>query len=356
MTTYRVGILGATGLVGQRLIDLLAGHPSFRVTVLAASDRSAGKSYGEAASWQLERVPPAEILTTTVQPCEVDQLTDCDLVLSALDAEVARAIEPGLAAAGLPVISNSSAFRQHEEVPLLVPEVNASHLSMIEAPRARNGGGFIVTNPNCSTTGLVLALAPLHRTFGVESVVVTTMQAVSGAGLSGPSALQMLDNVIPLIPGEEEKMEQELDKILGEVDGARLRRAPVTVSAHCNRVGTIDGHLETVSVKLRSAVGLAEVRDVLDAFRPDDEITALPSSTDRPIHVTDQADRPQPRLDRDRGRGMAVVVGRLRPCPVLDFRFVVLSHNTIRGAAGGTLLNAELLAARGLLGQREHRA
>jgi aspartate-semialdehyde dehydrogenase len=238
-------------------------------------------------------------------------------------------------------------------VPLIVPEVNATHLSLIDEPRRRNGGGFIVTNPNCSTTGLVVALAPLHRAFGLRSVVVSTMQAASGAGLAGPSALQLLANVLPYIPGEEEKIEQEVGKIFGRVEGAEVARQSIAVSAHCHRVPTVDGHLEAVSVELEREADLPAVRAAMDGFRGELEPGSLPSATHRPLVVRDEPDRPQPRLDCDAGNGMTVVVGRLRPCPVLDFRFVVLSHNTIRGAAGGTLLNAELLAAHDLLPGRE---
>jgi aspartate-semialdehyde dehydrogenase len=349
MRTYQVGILGATGLVGQRLIELLTDHPWFRIRVLAASDRSAGKPYAEAASWQLAGRPATAIGRMVVRPCRVEELGSCDLVFSALDTAVAQQLEPRVAEAGLPVISNSSAFRQHAEVPLIVPEVNATHLSLIEDARRRNDGGFIVTNPNCSTTGLVVALAPLHRAFGLRNVVVSTMQAVSGAGLAGPSALQLLANVVPYIPGEEEKMEQEVGKILGRVDGVAVARQSIAVSAHCHRVPTIDGHLEAVSVGFERRTDLAAVRSAMDEFRGELEPGVLPSATHRPLVVRDEPDRPQPRLDCDAGNGMTVVVGRLRPCPVLDFRFVVLSHNTIRGAAGGALLNAELLAARDLL-------
>jgi len=353
MRTYNVGILGATGLVGQRLIDLLERHPWFRIGVLAASERSSGKTYGEAVRWRLPGAPSPEIGRVVVATCDAKALTNCDLVLSALDATIARKVEARLAEAGVPVVSNSSAFRQHDEVPLIVPEVNAEHLSLADGPRARNDGGFIVTNPNCSATGLVVALAPLHRAFGVESVVVSTMQAVSGAGLGGPSALEMVDNVIPWIPGEEEKMEPEIRKILGRVEAGRPAPEPLRVSAHCHRVPTIDGHLEAVSVKLGQRVGLPAIREAMERFGADDEIAALPTSTPRPLVVRDEPDRPQPRLDRDAGRGMTVVVGRLRPCEVLDVKFVVLSHNTLRGAAGGTLLNAELLASRGLLARQE---
>jgi aspartate-semialdehyde dehydrogenase len=351
MQPFRVAILGATGLVGQRLVERLANHPWFRVTGLAASDRSAGRSYADAVIWRLSDGPPAHISRLALRRCAVPELEDCDVALSALDAAVAREVEPRFAEAGIPVVSNSSAFRQDDAVPLLVPEVNPAHLGLLDRPR-REGAGFIVTNPNCSTTGLALALAPLHRAFGVRRVVVSTLQAVSGAGVDGPRALDLVDNVIPHIPGEEEKIERELGKILGAFDGARVARADLAVSAHCHRVPTLDGHLEAVSVGLDRKADLDELREALRSFRSEVEADGLPSACAAPIVVRDEVDRPQPRLDRDSGGGMSVVVGRLRPCNVLDYRLLVLSHNTVRGAAGGTLLNAELLAARGMLPRR----
>jgi aspartate-semialdehyde dehydrogenase len=352
MKPYDVGILGATGLVGQRLIERLRHHPWFRVTALAASDRSAGHSYAEAVSWRLPTPLPEELAEQTVRACRVDDLEDCDLVLSALDAPVARELEPRFAEAGFAVISNSSAFRQHDDVPLVVPEVNASHLTMLDEVANRNDGGFIVTNPNCSTTGLVVAMAPLHRRFGIERLVVSTLQAVSGAGIEGPRALEMLDNVVPYIPGEEEKIEQEMGKILGAIEGTRLTRAPLAVSAHCHRVATTDGHLEAVSVGLSREADADEIVTALETFRGEIDGERLPSAITPPIVVRREPDRPQPKLDRDAGDGMTVVVGRVRPCPVLDFKIEVLSHNTVRGAAGGTLLNAELLASRGRITRR----
>jgi len=352
MRPYRVGIVGATGLVGQRLIERLEEHPWFRVAVLAASERSAGRRFDEAVSWRLPGELPANVSALTVRTCRVEEMQDCDLVLSALDAPVAAELEPLLARAGIPVISNSSAFRQDEVVPLVVPEVNASHLALLDDVQERNGGGFIVTNPNCSTTGLALAMAPLHRQFGVERVVVSTMQAVSGAGIEGPRALEMLDNVVPFIPGEEEKIEQEMAKILGSIEGCRLERAKLAVSAHCHRVPTTDGHLEAVSVGLASAARTEDVIAALEEYIGEIEGLDLPSACAPAIRVRREPDRPQPKLDRDSGGGMTVVVGRVRPCPVLDFKIEVLSHNTVRGAAGGTLLNAELLVARGRIARR----
>jgi aspartate-semialdehyde dehydrogenase len=337
---YKVGILGATGLVGQRLVERLAGHPWFVLQAVAASDRSAGLPYGEAARWALGADVPDPVAGLTVRRCLPQEMTDCDVVLSGLDATVAAEVEPAFARAGFPVISNSSAFRLEPDVPLVVPEINPSHLRLIEAQQRRTGAGFVVTNPNCCVTGLALALAPLHGAFGVRRAVVTTMQAVSGAGLAGPRGMDLLDNVLPYIPGEEDKIERELAKILD---------CELAVSAHCNRVGTLDGHLETVSVELARPASPQAAAEVLRAFQGSPQGRGLPSSPDRVLIVRDEPDRPQPRLDRGAGGGMAVTVGRLRPCPVFTLRFVVLSHNTVRGAAGGALLNAEMIAAAGWL-------
>lgn len=355
MTPYKVGILGATGMVGQRLVQRVSGHPWFEIEALTASDRSAGRPYGEATRWSLSADPPPAVAAQTVLPSRVDVLGGCDLVLSGLDADVAREIEVECARAGLAVVSNSGAHRQGSDVPLLVPEVNAAHLALLDLQHGRIGPGFIVTNPNCSVTGLALALAPLHRAFGVRRAVVATLQAVSGAGLDGPRALAIVDNVIPFIAGEEEKIERELGKILGGAGPGGAMPAPIAVSAHCHRVATIDGHLEAVSVELARAASPEEAAAVLGAFEGDVQDLALPSAPPFPIVVRREPDRPQPRLDREAGGGMAVVVGRIRSCPVLSLRLVVLSHNTVRGAAGGTLLNAELLAARGLLPRRASR-
>ncbi|MDX1388380.1 MAG: aspartate-semialdehyde dehydrogenase [Acidobacteriota bacterium] len=350
---FRAGVLGATGIVGQRLVLRLHDHPWFDLTAVAASDRSAGRPYQEAARWSLAEECPG--VNPSVRRCLPDEHGDCDVVFSALDASTAREIEPRFAQAGLAVVSNSSAHRQDPDVPLLIPEVNAAHLGLLEVQRGRTGAGYIVTNPNCSAIGLVLALAPLDRAFGVRRVVVTTMQALSGAGVDGPRGLEMVDNVLPWIPGEEEKLPQETQKILGEFRGDRIEPAVARVSPHCHRVGTIDGHLEAVSVELDREVDPAEAADAMKRFRGDTEGLDLPSSPAAPIVVRSENDRPQPRLDRDAGGGMSVVVGRLRPCPVLTLRFDLLVHNAERGAAGAAVLNAELLAARGLLPRRDGR-
>jgi aspartate-semialdehyde dehydrogenase len=355
MEPYRVGILGATGLVGQRLVQRTAAHPWFRVEALAASERSAGRSYREATRWRLSQDPPPGAAGLHVRRCEPGDLRDCDVVLSALDTAVARELEPRFAAAGFAVISNSSAFRQSPEVPLLIPEINGAHLGLLAIQQERNDGGFVVTNPNCSATGLALALAPLHRAFGLRRIVVATLQAISGAGAEGPRALELLDNVLPYIPGEEEKMEPELRKILGRLDGRAIRPAEVDVSAHCHRVPTLDGHLEAVSVELEKNVAPEEAETVLREWRGELGGMKLPSAPSRPILVRTEPDRPQPLLDRNAGGGMSIVVGRVRACPVLGLKLVLLSHNTVRGAAGGTLLNAELLAARELIPRRSAR-
>ena len=276
---------------------------------------------------------------------------DCDLVFSSLPGDIARQTEEAFAQAGYPVISNSSAFRMDTDVPLLIPEVNHEHLALLDAQRARYAsGGFIVTNPNCSTIMLALALAPLHKRFGVKAVVATTMQALSGAGYPGVASLDIIDNVLPFIAGEEEKMEQETTKILGQLNGGRIDAAPIAVSAQCHRVNVSDGHFAAVRVDLEHPAGLSEVRQALASFTSLPQDKRLHSAPERPIIVRDEPDRPQPRLDRDAGSGMSITVGRLMPDNVFDYRFVVLSHNTIRGAAGAAILNAELLVAKGKLG------
>jgi len=352
MEQYKVGILGATGLVGQRLVERIVGHPWFNLAAVAASERSVGRPYAKACGWALSQDPPAAAAGMTVRSCRPEELEDCDLVLSALDAEVAREVEPRFAGAGFAVVSNSSAFRNRPEVPLLIPEVNGHHADLLAVAGGRGPAGYIVTNPNCSVTGLAMALAPLHLTFGVRRAVVATMQAVSGAGSEGPRAIELVDNIVPYVAGEEEKFEPELCKILGEPGEGRVTPATIRISAHCHRVPTLDGHLEAVSLELEREPGAGEALEALEGFRGRVADLALPSAPERPIQVRREADRPQPRLDRDAGGGMIVVVGRVRPCSALGLKLVLLSHNTVRGAAGGTLLNAELLAAKGLLPRR----
>ena len=342
-----VAILGATGSVGQRFIQLLANHPWFRVHEVVASDRSAGKNYGTAADWRLESLVPDDVAKLTVKNLGAD--LESRLLFSGLDSSVAGEAEDDYANRGCAVISNSRNHRMDSDVPLLIPEVNAEHLGAIEVQRKRRAG-YIVTNPNCSVVGLAMALAPLERAFGLEAVQVTTMQAISGAGYSGVASYAILDNVIPYIGGgEEEKIETEPRKILGAWKDDHFAEAPMTISAQVNRVPTIDGHLMTVSAKLRNAAEIREVREAIENFAGEPQKLGLPTAPKHPIHFLDATDRPQPRLDRDRESGMAVSVGRLRHCPILDIRFVALVHNTIRGAAGAAILNAELLKAKGLL-------
>jgi aspartate-semialdehyde dehydrogenase len=346
---FRVGILGATGVVGQRFIQLLESHPQFEVTALAASDRSQGKAYAEACVWRLPGEMPESVKRIVVRlPAPP---LDCDFVFSSLPGDVARDAEEDFARAGYPVISNSSPHRMGADVPLLIPEVNPEHVALIDVQRANRGHerGFIVTNPNCSAIVIVMALAPLHAKFGVTSCVVTTMQALSGAGYPGVASLDATDNVIPFIGGEEEKIEAETLKLLGRMGDGTIDDAKMLVSAQCNRVNVTDGHMASIRVKLSQKVSLDQVRDALASFTSAPQQLKLNSAPAKPIIVRDEVDRPQPRLDRDAGKGMSVSVGRIAPDRVLDYRFIALGHNTIRGAAGAAILNAELLVARGYL-------
>jgi len=349
---WRAGVLGATGLVGQRLVKLLADHPWFELAEVAASERSSGKCYADAVRWHLDAPIPASARGLTVKG--LDPNLACDFVFSALDSSVAGPTEEDFARAGYPVVSNSKNHRMDPDVPLLIPEVNASHLDAIPWQQKNRGydGGFIVTNPNCSTAGLVLVLRPLADAFGLEKIFVVTLQAVSGAGYPGVATMDIYGNVVPFIDGEEEKMESEPQKLLGKWDGARFIDAGLGLSAHCNRVPVLDGHLECVSVGLKKIASLNEVREVLKNFEVDAELASLPSAVRHPVVVLDEPDRPQPRRDVNTGNGMAAVVGRVRECPLLDVKLTLLSHNLVRGAAGGALLNAELLAARGFLKHR----
>jgi aspartate-semialdehyde dehydrogenase len=335
--------------VGQRFVELLEGHPQFEVTALAASDRSQGKPYREACAWRLPGEMPARVSALVVSAPQPP--LDCDLIFSSLPGEMARATEDAFARAGYPVISNSSAFRMDEDVPLVIPEINHEHLALVETQRRTRGyeRGYIVTNPNCSTIMIALALAPLHARFGVRSCVVTTMQALSGAGYPGVASLDVADNLLPYIGGEEEKIESETLKILGRLTEAGVADAKVQVSAQCHRVNVSEGHFGALRVKLARAAGLEEFKDALASFIALPQELGLHSAPARPVVVRDERDRPQPRLDRDAGRGMSISVGRIRPDAVMDYRFVALSHNTVRGAAGAAILNAELLVATGRL-------
>ncbi len=357
MERRSVGILGATGTVGQRFVQLLASHPWFEITWLAASDRSAGKPYGEACRWKLDTPMPKRIAEMVVQANtpEGSNTEVPRIVFAALDADIARDLEPKFAAAGCAVISNSSAFRMAHDIPLVIPEVNPTHLELLEEQGWRKeSGGYMVANGNCSAIGLVLALKPLEDRFGIESLFVSTMQAVSGAGYPGVPSLDVLGNVIPFIKNEEEKMQEEVGKMLGSLQGNSVKPLPAKVSAHCNRVAVEDGHTECVSIKLKKPATYSEIVAAWERFQPFGPTglqygVQLPSAPLHPVEYDSGADRPQPRLDRMRGQGMATTVGRLRPCSLLDWKFTLVTHNTLRGAAGAAVLNAELLAVLGKL-------
>ncbi len=341
----RVGILGATGTVGQRFVQLLENHPQFEVTALAASDRSIGKPFAEACAWKLAGAMPDYVKNIVVVP--IAPPLDCDFVFSSLPTSVARETEAAFARAGFPVISNSSAYRMDEDVPLLIAEINHRHTDLIEIQKRRRGfgQGFIVTNPNCAIMCFAPPLAALDRKFGVESVFVTTLQAISGAGYPGVSAFDITENVLPYIAGEEPKVETEAQKILGNFNGETIDKADFTVSAQCFRVNVIDGHTASVRVKLRQSSTLEGVMEAIKSF----PTLNLHSSPKNFMDICDEPSRPQPRLDRDNGDGMTITVGRLFPDNIFDYRFVALSHNTVRGAAGSAVLNAELLIDKGLL-------
>ncbi len=345
----RAGILGATGTVGQRFVESLAGHPWFELTALTASEASAGRKYSDACRWLLSSDIPAGVADMVVR--ETVPTIDCDVVFSALPGDQAGSVEEAFAAAGYGVFSNASAHRRDPDVPLLIPEVNPDHLALVAAQQARRGWkrGFIVTNPNCSAVMLTMALAPLHATFGLRSVLVSTMQGLSGAGYPGVPSLDALDNVIPFIGGEEEKLSFEPRKMLGKLNEGEVKLAGFAISAHCNRVPAREGHLETVSIALARPGTPQEIISTWRDWRPLPQQLGLPTAPQPAIVVRPEPDRPQTRLDRDAGRGMAVSVGRVRSCDVLDIKFIILGHNTIRGAAGASVLNAELMLAQGML-------
>ncbi len=342
-----VGVLGATGTVGQQFVRLLDRHPWFKATWLAASDRSEGKRYADAASWKLSTAMPEEAAERTVQAPKPG--TGPKLVFSALDASVAGDLERAFAEAGHIVVSNARNFRMDPLVPLLVPEINADHLQLVAQQQAAYGWkGGIVTNPNCSTVFLAMALAPL-RALGLTTSNVVTLQATSGAGYPGVPSLDILGNVVPFIGGEEDKLETEPQKILGTLAASGVTLHPLRISAHTTRVPVIDGHTEMISVDFADEVAAADIRAAFEAFRGEPQERDLPSAPRRPLVYLEAENRPQPRLDVERDNGMAVFLGRLRPCPVLQHKFVALGHNTVRGAAGAALLNAELMQAQGLL-------
>jgi aspartate-semialdehyde dehydrogenase len=342
-----VGILGATGMVGQRFIQLLENHPWFEVAWMAASERSAGQSYATAAKWKLGTAIPERVAAMKVS--DADPKGAPKLIFAALDAETAKELEPRFAAAGHAVITNSSALRMNDDVPLIIPEVNADHLPLLKKQSWQKAGGFVVTNPNCSAIGLVMALAPLAEKFGIEKVFVVTMQAVSGAGYPGVAALDILGNVVPYIPREEEKMEAEAKKLLGTFTGAGVTPAEFAISAQCNRVPVEDGHTESISIKLRTPAKHGDIIAAWANYRSKICGMDLPSAPKPPVYYDPRPDRPQPRLDIHRGAGMTATVGRLRTCNLLDWKFTALSHNTIRGAAGAAILNAELLKVAGYI-------
>ncbi len=344
----RAAILGATGAVGQTFVRLLSRHPDIEIVSVVASERSAGKPYRDAARW-LQAEPLAEAVGDLVVE-SVDAAPAVDVVFSGLDASVAGDAEADWARRGYAVVSNARNYRLDPTVPLLIPEVNPDHLALVDR-QTWGGGGFIVTNPNCSTVGLVMALKPMHDAFGVEAVHVVTMQALSGAGYPGVASLDALGNVVPYIGGEEEKMHVETRKLLGTLGADGVADAEIVVSAQCNRVPVVDGHMEAVSVRLGRDVGAAEVAEALRSWRSPLAGRGLHTAPETPVRVDDDPTAPQPRTHVHLGDGMTVTVGRIQDCPVLGVKFVVLSHNTVRGAAGGAILNAELLAAEGRIGR-----
>lgn len=337
-----VAVLGATGVVGQRMVALLAEHPWFAPREVAASEQSVGKPYGDAARWYLSGECPPSVRELEVLPC-TPEAVGAPLVFSALEPEAARDIEPAFRRARRVVISNARTHRWDPEVPLVIPEINAVQLELAERQKAKYGGA-IITNPNCTTIGLCLALEPLRLRFGLRRVMVTTMQALSGAGYPGVSGLEIMDNILPEIAGEEAKVEHEPRKIFGLLTERGVEPATFTISAQCNRVPVRDGHLLSISVELERKASLEQVRQAFVDYCSPLGGLGLPSAPERPVLLIEAAARPQPLLDREAGRGMAVTVGRLRQCPVLDYRFVALVHNTMRGAAGGTVLVGELVA------------
>jgi len=344
-----VAVLGATGSVGQRFVQLLENHPWFRLAALTGSDRTVGQPYGQACHWVLGDPMPVEARDLLVQPSLPEQLA-VPLVFSALPSDHARELEPRFAQAGSVVCSNASAFRTETDVPLLLPEVNADHAALVEVQRRTRGWqGAIVTNPNCTSTGLTVAFKALQDAFGLRRAIVVSLQALSGAGYPGVASLDILDNVIPYVGGEEDKVEWEPRKMLGSLAENQVRLTPLAISAHTNRVAVSDGHIVCASVEFNQPVTLEEARLVLEGYQAPEVARALPSAPQPPIMVRDEADRPQPRLDRWTGGGMTTVVGRLRPDPLFHLKLVILSHNTIRGAAGGSIYNAELLLRLGYI-------
>jgi len=342
MAKIKAGVLGATGNVGQRFIEMLTDHPWFELTSVAASDRSAGKKYGDAANWRLDTRIPEEVADMTVVPVD-SKKTDADIVFSALPADLAKKVETDFAKAGFVVASNASAFRKEEDVPLLIPEVNPEHLGLVDLQQDnRKWDGYIITNPNCTTIMMTVTLKPLMQ-FGIEKIYLASMQAISGAGYDGIPSMTMLDNVVPYIGGEEEKVESETRKLLGEFNGNEVIDAPFEVTASCHRVNVMDGHTEAIWAHMADKPSPDDVKKAFIDFNPG--LSDLPTEPDPVIEVKEEPDRPQPRLDRNLGGGMTVSVGRIRP----GIRYICMGHNTVRGAAGASILNAELLKKKGKL-------
>jgi len=353
-TRIPVAVLGATGSVGQRFVQLLENHPWFEVVALTGSDRSVGKRFGETCHWILAESMPEWARSLEVLPTKPESL-DVPLVFSALPASVARKAEVELAQAGIMVCSNASAYRQAADVPILLPEINPDHMGLLDVQRIGRGwSGGIVTNPNCTSTGVSVTLKVLQNAFGLRRVFMVSMQALSGAGYPGVASLDILDNVIPYIASEEEKVEWEARKILGAYQGGSIKLADFGISAHTNRVAVSDGHMVCLSVELEHPVSVEEAARTLAEYTAPEESRDLPSAPQPVVLLRSEPDRPQPRLDRMTGGGMTTVVGRLRPDPLFHLKMVVLSHNTIRGAAGGSIFNAELLVRQGWLGTEEN--
>ncbi len=344
MSKIKVGVLGATGTVGQKFITILKDHPFFELTDLVASDRSKGKTYKEATSWKQDSDIPEKIASMTVKTY-TDPL-EAKLFFSGLDSSVAGEVETYLAEKGCGIISNSKNHRMDDNVPIAIPEINSEHLNLINDQKTK---GFIVTNSNCSTMFLAIALAPLHKKYTIEKIIVSTMQAVSGAGYPGVPSLDILGNVVPYIGDEEEKVETELNKMLGEYKNGKIINANFVVSAHCNRVAVIDGHTETLSIKFKNKPSVADVKKTLIDFRAESQSLDLPMSPEKVIRVLEEDNRPQPRLDANKDKGMSTFVGRIRECKIFDIKMVIMGHNTIRGAAGAAVLNAEYMHKKGLL-------
>jgi len=350
MERIPAGVLGATGIVGQRLVRALASHPWFSLGAITASERKAGERYRDACTWKLPSPIPEPAASMTLRPTDANSMSDVRIVFSALPSDAAQAIEPQLATAGIVVSSNASAFRETPDIPLIIPEVNADHLALLEKQRQNRGwSGALVTNPNCTVSGVATVLKPLADAFGLRAVVSTSMQAISGAGYPGVASLDIVDNLVPWIPTEEEKIEAETRLLLGSIDRTGQSPGAFDISAHANRVAVSDGHTVCLSIGLERPAQPPEVSRVLAAFRGAPDVCDLPSAPARIVRVVEAQDRPQPKLDRDAEKGMAVTVGRIRPCKLLDIRLVLVVHNAARGAAGGSILNGELLRRRGFV-------